>query len=315
MGKDMYHPTDNYERNFLLVKRFGGKFIILFIPVLMLMNIICMGYISITKHELMEVTLLKVVTTKIRPDFNATGLETACVIISCLVMLYFIFVFMEFFLTSKDPSDEAVPNVSLRLAYTWSVVQLILSVIGLISSLFFLVLFVVKGEGYFEGAAAAFNVTLNQLKAYRMSIILISVLLCLIFVMMIWFSQSQTQFVKSIRLTLVNSVAKNNGAHTYGVFSMSVAVALLFIAGMMTFIYYCYMDAFSGLGISMEKTYVCVSLILAYIRGLIPFFVAVCALTYSEMVDEANTLGTVYYSEVDTLGEVQDPNMNRKKHR
>ena len=313
MKENMYHPTDNYERNFLLVKKFGGKAIVFITPMLMLIDIICLGYLSISDRELMELTLFKVVTSKTSSgEFEISGVEKGLILFACITMMYFTVVFLLFFLSSKDLSRDSVPTTSLNLAYFWSFAQLVLSIIGFITTLMILVLYIAKGPVFFEGFGKLFGLTLNQLKSYNTSIILSTLLLCMIFAMLIWFSQSQTEFVKSIRVTLKNSVARNNGAHTYGVFSMAVSVFMLCLAGIMTFIYYCYKDAFNGFGISMENGFVWTSLAIAYLRGLIPFFVSVCALTFSEMVEEANTLGTVYYNDIDTIGEVFDPNMNRK---
>lgn len=309
----MYHPTDNYERNFLLVKKFGTKPFMLIIPLLMILRIICIAYLSLTKNEMMEITLIKLLFSKINPEISLQSIESSLMMISSVVSLFFITVFLLFFMTSNDPSREAVPNTSLSMAYKWSAAQIVLRAAAFVGMLLFTVLFTVKGPEYFEEVGKLFNVTLQQMEAYKVTIILTALMICVILAMLIWYSQSQAEFVKSIRLTLQNSVARNKGAHTFGVFSMSLSIAQFCFAGIMTFIYYCYKDALNGFGISMEQTYVYVSLAFAYIRGLIPFCVAVCALTYSEMVDEANTVGTIYYSNVETLGEVQDPNLNRRK--
>lgn len=312
MAKDMYHPSSNYERNFLLVKKFGGKPIVVLIPLLLFLHILCMGYLSIMKKEALEITLFRLVTSKLLPDLNFDSIKDFMMIFSGVTALFFIFIFLSFFFTCRDPSDEAVPNVSLAISYYWSMLQLFVFSICFALSAVFLLLFAFKPPEFFEELVKTFNVTLEQIKAFRVSILLGILLACAIFALLIWFYQSQATFIKSLQVTLVNSVARNKGAHVYGVFSMSVAIALLFMAGAMTFLYYCYKDAFNGFGISMEPVYVYVSLALAYIRGLVPFLVSVCALTFSEMVDEANTLGTVYYNEVDMLGDAQDPNMGRK---
>ena len=311
MGNDMYHPSNNYERNFLLVKKFGGKPVIIIIPILLFLHVLGIGYLSITKNEPLEVTLLKLVTSKISPDLGVEMLESTFMILSSLAALIFIFVFLSFFFSSRDPSYEASPDISLSVSYALSMLQLVFFSLCFVFAAFFLVLFAFKKPEFFEEIGKLFNVTVSQISAYKVTILLATALVCVVLIIMIWYSQTQTEFVKSLRLTLVNSVARNTGAHTYGVFSISISVALLFVAGGMTFFYYCYKDAFSGFGINLEPMYIYVSLALAYIRGLVPFCISVAAMRYSEMVDEANTMGTIYYNDVDTIGAVQDPNMAR----
>lgn len=313
MGSNMYNPVDNYERNFLMVKSFGSKSFMLLIPIFMMLRIVCIGYLSITKQEMMEVTLLRLLFSKISPDISFQKIESTIMIVACVFSLYFIVVFALFYLASIDPSKESVPKTSLSMAYKWSIAQVLVLVLMFISTLFFIALFAVKGPEYFEEFANVFNITVKQMEAYQTTILLTACFVAIILATMIWFSQSQASFVKSINMTLSHSVAKNKGAHTYGVFSMAVALALLIIACIMTFLYYCYKDALTGFGVNMEMSYVCVSLLHAYLRGMVPFLIAISAFTYSETVEAANTVGTLYYNHVETIGTVQDPNLNRKK--
>ena len=312
MGNNMYHPSSNYERNFLLVKKFGSKTIVVLIPLLLFIHILCIGYLSITKKEALEITLFRLVTSKILPNLNFDMIRDFLMIFSGFTALFFIFAFLSFFFTCRDPSDEAMPTGSLLVTYVWSVAQLTVFAALFIFTAIFFFMFLIKPPDFFEGLGERVNLTVEQITAYRVTILLAIFLICAILVLLVWFYQSQATFIKSIKQTLTNSVAQNRGAHIYGVFSMSVAIALFFMAGAMTFLYYCYKDAFNGFGIDMDPVYVYVSLALAYIRGLVPFLVAVCAFTFSEMVDAANTLGTVYYNEVDTYGDAKDPNMGRK---
>ena len=231
---------------------------------------------------------------------------------SCLFSLFFIFAFMSFYFTSKDPSPDAVPEFSLSITYAWSMIQLLLYAVCFGGTAFFLILFTFKDVKNFAYFAEMLGINLVELKAYKISVILVLILICAIFALMIWFSQSQAQFVKSLKLTLTNSSrAKNNGAHTFGVFCMLASLALLFFAGGMTFLYHCYKNAFVGFGINMDKMYVFISMTMAYIRAIIPFLIAVFALSFSETVDAVNTSNMNYYESGGN--DVLDPNMNRTK--
>lgn len=311
MGADILHPENNYERNFLLVKKFGANPITIIIPVLLLLKIICIGYLSFTRNEMFELTLLKLITTKINPEMEIQAAESSVMIISCIFSLFFIFAFFSFYFSCKDPSYESVPEFSLSVTYGWSMVQLVLYSLCFAATAFFLILFIVKPASEFESFGNLLGMSVRDLESYKISIILAITLLAAIFAVLVWFSQSQAAFIKSIKVTLINSVARNTGAHTFGVFCMSLAVAMLFIAGVMTFMYYCYKDAFNGFGISVEKSYVYTSIILSFLRGLVPFFTAIFAFIYTETVDAANTIGTVYYNDIETYGTAQDPNMAR----
>ena len=91
---------------------------------------------------------------------------------------------------------------------------------------------------------------------------------------------------------------------------MVLAIFNFCIAGFCTFMYYCYRDAFGGFGINLDETYVLISLVNSYVKGLIPFFIAINAFSFSTMVDESNTFGTLY-NNYTVLGDASDPNMVR----
>ena len=141
MSKDMYHPSDNYERNFLLVKKFGGKFVVFLAAVLLLLRIICIGYLSLTGNEMMEVTLMQLITSKLNPEFKLSQMQNAIMIISCLVSLFFIFVLLNVFFTSRDPSYESSPDLGLSLAYKWSMAQIVVLAACFAGAVIFLMLF------------------------------------------------------------------------------------------------------------------------------------------------------------------------------
>lgn len=172
-------------------------------------------------------------------------------------------------------------------------------------------MFIFGSPERFASVGKRFNLTVEDLKAYKMTIAILLFLVDIILFLMIWYAQSQTDFMKSIRSSLVESVPKNKGAHTYGVFSMAIAITFIALAGFLNFMYYCYKDAFSGFGINLDQNYVYASLAHAYIKGLIPFFIAVDAFSYSAMVDEANSMSGLIFNDFQVLGEAEDPNMAR----
>lgn len=313
MGKNLYSPSDNYERNILLVKRFGGKLIVFAVPLMMFLDIVCIAYLTFVNKELMEITLFKLITSKRDSTLDLHGLESSSMVVSCVVLLFFLIAFLGFFLKCKDPDEDALPNFSLTLLYNWSVVMICIFSVCFAAVAFFLVLFVFKDPEYFKDMGEWVGFAVSDIKAYKTSIIFGTVVACAMIAMFIWFSQSQAEFIKSIKLTLTNSVAQNKGAHTFSVFSIAISAALFCGALAFTFLYQCYKDSFKSFGIEIDSMYVYVSLARVYIRALIPFFISLCAYSYSEMVDEANSIGTMYYSHYDTIGEVTDPNMERRK--
>lgn len=311
MAKEKVLPKDNYERNFLLVKRFGSNVIFMIIPVLMLVNIFCMGYVSFTKKEPLEITLLRLLAFEVEPNSETNFIESAFTVVTSIFSAFFLFAFLSFHFSSRDSSRDAIPDKGLNALYAWSMVQLIFFSLCLVASVIFTFVFTVKKTDYFERFGKIIGMTPNEMQSHKLKIVITMLVVCVIIGVIVWFSQSQAQCVKSVKLTLINSIARNKGAHTFGVFSMSVSLALLCLAGLMTFVYYCYSDALNGMRISLEKPYVMVSLTGAYIRGFIPFFLSIGALLFSEMVDEANSTRLPGAMENDPAYSVYDPNMNR----
>lgn len=311
MAKEKDRPKDNYERNFRLVKKFGSNAIFMVIPLLMFMNICCMGYVSIAKKEPLEFTLLRLLMSQVEPNVETNVIESSVTVIAAVFSAFFLFAFLSFHFASRDSSHDAVPDKGLNALYAWSMVQLVFFSLCLAAMVIFMFSFTIRKPEYFERFGSLLNMDADELRAAKFKIILIMLVVCTIFGVIVWFSQSQAECVKSVKLTLRNSIARNKGAHTFGVFSMSVSLALLCLAGLMTFVYYCYSDALTGFRIPLEKPYVIASLTGAYIRGFIPFFVSIGALTFSEMVDEANSVGLPGAIENDPAYMVYDPNMNR----
>lgn len=310
MKREYYQPTDNYERNFLLVKKFGGKISVLAIPILMFMSIICSVYMRISGEQSLELNILKVVTTKFNLSVEFEAMQTIGFIISILLLGFFTYSILYIFFMSKNSSFTANPDLGLMLLHKFSVCELIACVLAFISMLVTTAVFIFSDVSRFESLGELFNLTLVELEAYKPTIVVIFIVIDVILFLAIWYAQSQTDFLKSIRQTLVESLPKNKGAHKYGVFSMAVAIAYLCIAGFCTFMYYCYRDAFSGFGINLDETYAFISLINSYIKGLIPLCIATSAFTFSTMVDESNTMGTLYNNYA-VLGDASDPNMIR----
>ena len=312
MGKDYYQPSNNYERNFMMIKKFSGRITVLLIPVLFFISIVCSCYLNVIDQPPLEITILKVLTSKLNFNLELGSFETLFLMTKILFSGFCIFSLLYVFFKSKNTSFESNPDFGYSLIHKFSIVEMVLSAFGFLSMLAVTAVFMFGKTEQFEAIGAAFYMTVNDLKAYKLTIVILLILIDIILFLMIWFSQSQTDFMKSIRLSLVESVPKNKGAHTYGVFSMVFAIFFMAIAAFLTFMYYCYQDAFSGFGISLEKTYVCISLLLAYIKGLIPFILAVNAFSYSSMIDQINTIGSVVYNDYQVFGEAEDPNMSRR---
>ena len=311
MGKEFYQPANNYERNFLMVKRFGGRISLLMIPILLFISIVCSCYLNITDQPHLEITIIRVVTSKLNFNLEFGGYETMFLMTKILLSGFFIFTILYIFVKSKNSDFDSSPDFGYALIHKISVLEILVSALGFLTMLAVTGMFIFGNAELFETLGAVFYFTVSDLEAYKVTITMLLLLVDVILFLIIWFSQAQTDFMKSVRLSLSESVPKNKGAHTYGVFSMVLAIIFTTLAGILTFMYYCYQDAFSGFGITLDKTYVYVSLLSAYINGLVPFFLAINAFAYSAMVDELNTIGAVMYNNYEVIGDAEDPNMTR----
>ncbi len=311
MGKNYYQPTNNYERNFLMVKKFGGKFSVLILPVLFFASIACSCYLAMFDGQMLEITILKVVTSKLNLELDFGCYEKIISFVGILISAFCVFCLFYIFFKSKNSDFYSSPDFGYSLLHKFSVAEMLISVVGFISMIVITATFMFGSPERFEAVGKSFNMTVDDLKAYKLTIVILLFVADIILFLMIWYAQSQTDFIKSIRSSLVESVPKNKGAHTYGVFSMAIAIMLIASAVFLTFMYYCYKDAFSGFGISIDETYVYVSLARSYIKGLITFFLAVDAFSYSAMVDESNSIGGLMFNDYRVLGEAEDPNMAR----
>ena len=306
MGKEFYQPSNNYERNFLMVKRFGGRISLLMVPILLFVSIGCSCYLNIINEPHLEITIIRVVTSKLNFNLEFGGYETMFLMTKILLSGFFIFTLVYIFVKSKNS------ELGYALIHKISVLEILVSAVGFLTMISVTGMFIFGNSELFETLGAVFYLTVSDLEAYKVTITMLLLLVDVLLFLMIWFSQSQTDFMKSLRLSLAESVPKTKGAHTYGVFSMVLAIIFTTLAGILTFMYYCYQDAFSGFGINLDKAYVYVSLLSAYINGLVPFFLAINAFAYSAMVDELNTIGAVMYNNYEVIGDAEDPNMNRR---
>ena len=64
LKNDVYQPKDNYERNFLLVKKFGGKFGVLFLTILFFANIVLSIILSFQENDKLIVIITRVASSK-----------------------------------------------------------------------------------------------------------------------------------------------------------------------------------------------------------------------------------------------------------
>jgi len=313
MGNNFYQPSNNYERNYMMVKKFGGKISFLMVPILLFISIVCSCYLNIIDQPHLELVILRVVTSKLNFNLEFGGYEALFLIFKILLSGFIIFTLLYIFVKSKNKDFDSNPDLGYALIYKVSFVELILSAVGFLGMLVLTAVFIFGSAERFDFLGAVFYLTVSDMEAYKVTIAILLVLVDIILFLFIWFSQAQTDFMKSVRQSLSESVPKNKGAHTYGVFSMALAIIFATFASILAFMYYCYQDAFSGFGISIDKTYVYVSLIASFINALVPFFLAVNAFAYSAMVDEINTIGTLMYNNFDVIGDAEDPNMARKK--
>lgn len=312
MNRDYYQPANNYERNFLMVKKFGGKFSVFCISLLLFGSVLCSGYLAISDEHFFEISILKVVTSKFNVELNLENYETFWFVLSVLISAFVIYSLLYVFFTSKNSSFQSSPDLGYSLLHKYSVLFLIMSTLVFIVMVITTAVFIFGDIERFESLGKMFKLTVNELSAFKATFAILFVLCDAFLFFVIWYAQSQTEFIKSIRQSLVESIPKNKGARTYGVFSMIFAVAMLTVAAFCTFMYYCYRDAFSGFGINIDDTYVFISLAFSYIRGLVPLFISISAFSYSSMVEQINAYGTLY-NDYTVLGTASDPNMTDRR--
>lgn len=314
MRNDYYQPANNYERNLLMVKKFGGKFTVLLLPVFLFMSMICSCYLTLISEQPFEYYLLQVMYTKLGFNFDFGSLDTILFIGNILLSVFLIFALFQIFFSSRNSDNDSNPDFGLYLLHRFSQIELLLFGLFFVFMIVFTAVFIFGDAENFKSLGEKFNLSVSDMEAYKLSIVFILLGIDVLSFFSIWFAQSQTDFLKSIRSSLVDSLPRNKGAHTYGIFSMVIGICCLSFAGFCTFMYYCYSDAFAGFGISLDDTYVYMSLILEYLKGLIPFLIGVNAFIFSSMVEEANTIGTLYNSYA-VIGTASDPNLTGRTYR
>ncbi len=294
MKKGFYQPTDNYERNILMTKRYCGSFAILILPVLLFITLACTCYLMLVSKEPLPMTLFKVANSKLGWNLEFESLTYVFFILQLLLVTYLLIAFLQIFFTGRDSDITVTPNLGITLLYRLSQIQLILSYMAFIGMVIVTFVFIFGKTDNFESLGKMLNMTIEDLKAYKISIVITMVVIDVAAFLGISYAQSQTSFLKCLHLCLYESLPKNKGAHKYGIYSMAIGVIMLCFSAFVTFMYYCYRDVFIGFGISLEKTYVVISFIYMYAMTLLPFAIGINAFKYSSMVDEINTYGTLY---------------------
>lgn len=311
MKSEQYAPRDNYERNFIMVKKFCGKTMVLLLMVLLFFNIISSLYLLIKSGDPFEVELLNVAFSKINLNIEFENYNSIVSLINIIFPGFFLICFINIYGKSKNDDFDSSPSSSLGVLYLFSMIELLIFGAVFALMVIFTFVFIISKPESLKIIPQLLKMNAEQIKAYKLTIALILVILDGLMVLKLWKIQSQTDFVKSVRASLTGSVPKNKGAHTYGVFSLLIGIILLCFAAVITFLYYCYREALSGLGMKLDELYVYVSFILSYVRGLIPFIIGVISFSYSNMVDETITYGTASYANYVTIGEAEDPNFKR----
>lgn len=314
MKKSYYQPVDNYERNFFMTKDFCGKFTVLLVPILLFMSMLCSCYLNMTSEKSLEYYIFKVANSSFGFEFDIGSYDTVILICNILISAFFIFAFLNIYFTSKNSDAESSPDFGLSLLYRVSQLELFVSFLGFIALVVVTAVFMFGDVERFESVGEMFNMTVSDLKAYKVTIVFILILADVLLFLLAWYMQAQTDMLKSIRRSLHESLPKNKGAKVYGIFSLTIGIAFLCFAALLTFLYYCYRDAFVGFGISLDMTYVYISLASSYIRGLIPFMLGINSFIYSSMVEEINTFGTLY-NNYTVIGTADDPNMSGRMYR
>ncbi len=310
MNSSQFAPRDNYERNFNMVKHFCGKSLILGLLVLLFIYIGSSIYVLFSSNGQLEIALLNIGFSKLNIQIEAGSYSSAFSLITILAAGFFTFCLILIYTRSKNESPESSPQSGLYTLYLVTIGELVLlgfSFFIILISTFVIIIAKTESLNYIPNFL---NMSADELSSNKLSIVMIMVLLNIIILFSMWAVQSQADFLKSIKSSLTDSVPKNKGAHTYGIFCLIIGIVLLSSAAVTTFLYYCYKEAFNGMGIKISDVYVFISLSLAYVKGLIPLLIGIIAFSYSNIVDETNTMGTLY-TDYGTIGEAVDPNFQR----
>lgn len=310
MNSSQFAPRDNYERNFNMVKHFCGKSLVLGLLILLFLNIISSIYVLFSSYDQLEITLLNIAFSKLNISIKTGAFNSVISFVSILANGFLTFCLLTIYTRSKNEDPDVSPESGLYALYFITIAGLVLC--GILFFLIFISTFIIiisKPESL-NYLPKILNMTADEIKSNKFSIVILMVLIDLIILFTMWIIQSQADFLKSIKTSLTESVPKNKGAHTYGIFSLIVGIVLLCSAAVTTFLYSCYKDAFNGMGIKLSDVFVFISLILAYVKGLIPILVGILAFSFYNMVDETNTVGTLY-TDYNVIGEAVDPNFQR----
>ena len=311
MNNHYLTPKDNYERNFNMVKHFCGKSFVLFLIILIFINIISTIYITFSSNGSFELLLINVAFSKLNLDVNTFSYNSTVDLINVFSCSFFAYSLMRIYIKSKneDPSVSPETNIYMLYLFTMGVLVLYALTFFLLFVLIFTVLFADPKSMNF--LPELLKMTPEEITEKKISIVMIMVAIEIALIFSLWFIQAQGDFLKSIRTSLTNSLPKNKGAHTFGTFSIIIGIVLLSFGAVIIFLYYCYKEAFAGLGYKISDIYVFVGIVLCIVRGLIPIFIGIIAYSYSNLVDDTKTHGTLY-TDFGIIGEAVDPNSQRR---
>ncbi len=310
MDNRFFTPKDNYERNSNMVKHFCSKSLVLVLIILMFVNLASSIYVMFSPNGEFGTLLLNIAFSKFNISLN-TDNSSFFPLLNILANGFFTFCFISIYVKSRNEDYDSTPQNGIYALYFLSMGGLALY--GLLFFLVLLSVFVVifTNPESLNLIPDLLKMSAEDIKANKLSIVMIMVAFEVVLLFKLWITQAQADFLKSIKTSLTDSVPKNKGAHTYGTFSIIIGIVLLCYAAVTTFLYYCYKEAFSGLGIKISDLYIFISLVLAYVRGLIPIIIGILAYSYSNIVEDTNTYGTLY-TDYGTIGEAVDPNSQRR---
>ena len=314
MKNDVYQPRDNYERNFMLVKKFGGSIGVILLAIMFFANIVLSVILSFSENDKLVVIIARVASSKLTFNIDLGEYKTMLFLGNVLLSAFITYCLVYIIFKSKNIGFTESPEIGFALLHKFSMLEILICAVAFIAMIAETGYFMFGDINNFEWLANIFNLNISDLLAYKVTIVIFFVLADIIAFLLIWNAQSQAVFLKSVKLTLVESVPRNKSAHAYGVFALSIGIFMLIYAAILSFLYTCYKDAFSGFSIEVDKTFVAVSLALSYVRGLIPCIIGVLAFAYSSMVDEANSYNNLSYN-FNVLGNAEDPNMSGRNSR
>lgn len=235
MQNQMNGVSTPYARNLTIVKGFFKKPLVLVFGLISLASLICsiiyqskvydlvQNFIN-KLYSLMEKsgTLNSYVETynfpKQPPVFGFGAGDIVAFLITGVTVLCFFMIY--FFSHTSNPSIS--PYLPFKILHIFSVVELVLGALGGVILLIFTVVLAFSSASAFQGTAGSELGT--YFDAFKVTIIVFMIIVLAVYVLYLFFLNSQTAFLKSCERSCNEPMIQKKGAKTYGTLSIIFGV-------------------------------------------------------------------------------------------